>query len=53
LRPGALRRCVADERERRWCTVEEASGLLEFDGAKELLAKAVRKWDDERASRIP
>ena len=40
---------ASEERERRWCSVEEASGLLEFDGAKELLAKAVRKWDVERA----
>jgi ADP-ribose pyrophosphatase YjhB (NUDIX family) len=42
-----------EQRERRWCTVNEAQGLLEFEGAKELLSQALRKWNDERASRLP
>jgi diadenosine hexaphosphate hydrolase (ATP-forming) len=42
-----------EERERRWCTVEEASELLEFPGAQGLLRKALRKWQDDRASRLP
>jgi 8-oxo-dGTP pyrophosphatase MutT (NUDIX family) len=35
-----------EDRERRWCTVEEASDMLAFDGARALLAKAARKWND-------
>lgn len=35
-----------ERRRRRWCTVEEATDLLEFDGARGLLAKAARKWRD-------
>jgi len=35
-----------EHRERRWCTVEEASELLSFDGARALLAKAARGWKD-------
>jgi mutator protein MutT len=31
-----------ENRERRWCTVEEASELLSFDGAGALLAKPAR-----------
>jgi 8-oxo-dGTP pyrophosphatase MutT (NUDIX family) len=42
-----------EQRERRWCTVNEAHGLLEFEGAKELLSQALRKWNDEQASRLP
>ena len=42
-----------EQRERRWCTVDKALTLLGFDGAKELLTIAARKWDDERASRVP
>jgi 8-oxo-dGTP pyrophosphatase MutT (NUDIX family) len=33
-------------RERRWCTVEKASEMLAFEGARALLAKAARKWKD-------
>jgi 8-oxo-dGTP pyrophosphatase MutT (NUDIX family) len=33
-------------RQRRWCTVEEATELLEFDGARGLLEKAARKWKE-------
>jgi 8-oxo-dGTP pyrophosphatase MutT (NUDIX family) len=35
-----------ENRERRWCTVEEATELLTFDGARTLLAKAARVWKD-------
>lgn len=35
-----------EDRERRWCTVEEASEMLAFDGARALLARAARKWRD-------
>jgi 8-oxo-dGTP pyrophosphatase MutT (NUDIX family) len=42
-----------EQRERRWCQLDEASELLEFPGAKELLAKAVRKWRREQSSRLP
>jgi 8-oxo-dGTP pyrophosphatase MutT (NUDIX family) len=35
-----------EDRERRWCTVEEANELLSFDGARALLAKAARGWKD-------
>lgn len=46
-----LMRWVADVRsdegrERRWCSVDEATDLLAFDGARALLAKAARKWKD-------
>ena len=44
---------ASEERERRWCTVGEAVELLTFDGAKDLLAKALRAWNDERISRLP
>ena len=33
-------------RERRWCSVEEATDLLQFEGARAILAKAARKWKD-------
>ncbi len=42
-----------EQRERRWCTIEEASGLLEFPGAQALLTKALRKWEQDRASHLP
>ncbi|MCC7417970.1 MAG: NUDIX domain-containing protein [Acidobacteria bacterium] len=42
-----------EQRERRWCTIEDASQLLSFDGAKALLADAVRRWNDHRSSRRP
>ena len=35
-----------ENRERRWCTIEEASEMLVFEGARALLAKAARKWKD-------
>ena len=35
-----------EERERRWCSVEDAADLIAFDGARALLAKAARKWKD-------
>ncbi len=35
-----------ENRERRWCSVEEASEMLVFEGARALLAKAARKWKD-------
>ncbi|HWF86081.1 MAG TPA: NUDIX domain-containing protein [Vicinamibacterales bacterium] len=35
-----------ENRERRWCSVEEASQMLVFEGARALLAKAARKWKD-------
>jgi 8-oxo-dGTP pyrophosphatase MutT (NUDIX family) len=42
-----MRDVRSDEgRERRWCSIEEATDLLEFDGAQALLAKAARKWKD-------
>ena len=44
---------TSEQRERRWCTVSEALDLLEFPGAKELLSKALRKWQDDPASRVP
>jgi bis(5'-nucleosidyl)-tetraphosphatase len=40
-----------EDRERRWCTVEEATDLLTFDGARSLLAKAARAWKDGLPSR--
>jgi len=33
-------------RNRRWCTVDEATDLLQFEGARAILAKAARKWKD-------
>ena len=42
-----------EQRERRWCTVDEAQEMLEFEGARELLAQALRKWNDEQVSRLP
>jgi 8-oxo-dGTP diphosphatase len=43
----------SEERERRWCSVGEAAELLAFDGAKDLLSRALRAWNDDRASRFP
>jgi mutator protein MutT len=43
----------SEQRERRWCTVGEAVDLLTFDGAKDLLSKALRAWNTERSSRLP
>lgn len=43
----------SEERERRWCSIEEALELLEFEGAKDLLSRALRQWNDEQASRLP
>jgi 8-oxo-dGTP diphosphatase len=40
-----------EDRERRWCTVEEATELLTFDGARALLAKAARAWKDAASFR--
>jgi len=37
-----------ENRERRWCTLEEAGGMLAFDGGRALLAKAARKWKDSQ-----
>jgi len=33
-----------EERERRWCSVENAADLIAFEGARGLLAKASRRW---------
>jgi 8-oxo-dGTP pyrophosphatase MutT (NUDIX family) len=43
----------SEERERKWCALDEARLLVEFDGARDLLTAAARKWDDDRASRVP
>lgn len=43
----------SEGRDRRWCSVEEATDLLEFDGARALLTKAARKWKDGPGSRLP
>jgi 8-oxo-dGTP pyrophosphatase MutT (NUDIX family) len=38
-----------EERERRWCSVEDAADLITFDGARTLLAKAARQWRDAQS----
>ena len=43
----------SEQRERQWCSVDDALALLEFKDAKELLFKALRKWNDEQASLLP
>lgn len=35
-----------EDRERRWCTLDDATDRLTFDGARALLAKAAKKWKD-------
>lgn len=42
-----------EQRERRWCSVDEALELLAFDGAQDLVVKALNAWKADRASRIP
>lgn len=44
---------TTEGRDRRWCTVEEATDLLVFAGARALLTKAVRKWNDGPGSSLP
>ena len=44
---------TTEGRDRRWCTVEEATDLLIFAGARALLTRAVRKWNDGPGSGLP